>query len=129
MPSFYESLSIVVLEAWSVGVPVLVNGHCQVLRGQCQRSGGGLDYTAYEDFKSALIQFIHKPSFGRQLGERGRQFVRENYAWSVGARKYLDWAEWVCREAAGFGESNTEIFGCLPPWSLNRSPVSICVVN
>jgi glycosyltransferase involved in cell wall biosynthesis len=100
MPSPYESLSIVVLEAWSVGVPVLVNGTCAVLRGQCRRSGGGLEYTDYEGFKRALTQFAQEPSLARELGERGRQFVRENYAWPVVERKYLEWAEWICREAA-----------------------------
>jgi len=90
----------VVLEAWSVGVPVLVNGKCAVLRGQCQRSGGGLEYTDYQEFRRALTKFAHEPSLAGELGERGRQFVRENYAWPVVEHKYLEWAEWVCRGAA-----------------------------
>ena len=44
MPSYYESLSMVLLESWALGRPVLVNGHCDVLRGQCIRSNGGLYY-------------------------------------------------------------------------------------
>jgi glycosyltransferase involved in cell wall biosynthesis len=100
MPSPYESLSIVVLEAWSVGVPLLVNGKCAVLRGQCRRSGGGLEFTDYDGFQRAVTKFMQEPSMARELGERGRQFVRENYSWPVVERKYLDWAEWVCREAA-----------------------------
>src|SRR5512136_2235661 len=31
MPSFYESLSMVTLEAWAMGRPVLANGQCEVL--------------------------------------------------------------------------------------------------
>jgi glycosyltransferase involved in cell wall biosynthesis len=100
MPSPYESLSIVVLEAWSVGVPVLVNGKCAVLRGQCRRSGGGLEFTDYDGFQRAVTRLMQEPALVRELGERGRQFVRENYSWPVVERKYLDWAEWVCREAA-----------------------------
>jgi glycosyltransferase involved in cell wall biosynthesis len=100
MPSLYESLSIVVLEAWAAGVPVLVNGQCQVLRGQCRRSGGGMTYTSYEDFQSVLIHLTRTPSLRREAGERGRQFVQANYAWPVVERKYLEWAEWVCRKAA-----------------------------
>jgi glycosyltransferase involved in cell wall biosynthesis len=100
MPSSYESLSIVVLEAWSLGVPVLVNGNCAVLSGQCRRSGGGLEFTDYEEFQRALIELTGNPLVGRELGERGRRFVRENYSWSLVERKYLDWADWVCRLAA-----------------------------
>ena len=44
MPSYYESLSMVALEAWAVGKPVLANGKCEVLRGQCIRSKAGLYY-------------------------------------------------------------------------------------
>src|SRR5438128_9553635 len=90
MPSLYESLSIVVLEAWSVGVPVLVNGQSAVLRGQCQRSGGGLEYTNYAEFERVLTHLAREPSSARALGERGRRFVRENYAWPVVERKYLE---------------------------------------
>ncbi|HLJ98095.1 MAG TPA: glycosyltransferase family 4 protein [Gemmataceae bacterium] len=100
MPSPYESLSIVVLEAWSVAVPVLVNGQCAVLRGQCRRSGGGLTYTNYDSFAKAVSQLLQEPTLARELGERGRQFVREHYAWPVVERKYLEWVEWVCRQAA-----------------------------
>ena len=100
MPSSYESLSIVVLEAWSLGVPVLVNGNCAVLRGQCRRSGGGLEYSDYEEFRSAVLRFVQEPALGRQLGERGRRYVRENYAWQVVEGTYLQWAERVYRQAA-----------------------------
>ena len=37
MPSQYESLSMVALEAWATGKPVLANGRTEVLRGQCRR--------------------------------------------------------------------------------------------
>lgn len=35
MPSLYESLSLVILESMAVKRPVLVNGRCAVLKGQC----------------------------------------------------------------------------------------------
>ena len=54
MPSFYESLSMVALEAWALGRPVLANGRCDVLKGQCIRSNAGLYYESYEEFAEAL---------------------------------------------------------------------------
>ena len=38
MPSYYESLSMVALEAWALGTPVVANARCDVLLGQCLRS-------------------------------------------------------------------------------------------
>ena len=54
MPSYYESLSMVALEAWAVGKPVLANGKCEVLRGQCIRSKAGLYYETQAEFIETL---------------------------------------------------------------------------
>jgi hypothetical protein len=59
-----------------------------------------MEYKSYEDFKSALLYLTQTPSFGRAVGERGRRFVRANYAWPVVERKYLECVERVCRKAA-----------------------------
>ena len=53
-PSFYESFSIVILEAWLAGTPVLVNGWCGPLVEHCEASGGGLWWTGLADFEIAL---------------------------------------------------------------------------
>ncbi len=87
MPSSYESLSIVLLEAWIVGKPVLVNGRCDVLVGQCRRAQGGLWYTNKDEFLLALER-IGEPT-GSQLGLQGKSFVRTHYIWSQIERKYL----------------------------------------
>ena len=46
-PSPNESLALVVLEAWSAGTPVIVNGAAPVTRDHCVRSGGGLWFDDY----------------------------------------------------------------------------------
>lgn len=43
-PSPYKSLCFAAIEAWLMRKPVLANGNCSVLRGQCMRSNGGLWY-------------------------------------------------------------------------------------
>ena len=49
-PSPYESLSLLALEAMSVGTPVLVNARSEVLVEHCVRSNAGLYYSNKDEF-------------------------------------------------------------------------------
>jgi glycosyltransferase involved in cell wall biosynthesis len=90
MPSYYESLSMVALEAWALGKPVLVNGRCDVLKGQCVRSNAGLYYENYFEFVETLRAIEQNRWLSATLGRNGRQFFRDHYDWTVIERKYLD---------------------------------------
>jgi glycosyltransferase involved in cell wall biosynthesis len=90
MPSYYESLSMVALEAWALGKPVLANGACDVLRGQCLRSNAGLFYDNGPEFMAALDAVVENRWLNAVLGQNGRRFYREHYDWPVIERKYLD---------------------------------------
>ncbi|MBD2127321.1 glycosyltransferase family 4 protein [Microcoleus sp. ZQ-A2] len=87
MPSPYESLSMAVLEAWTVSKPVLVNGKCEVLVGQCRRAHGGLWYTNKYEFQVALEKMDKEVRY--QLGLQGNKFVEETYKWSRIEQYYL----------------------------------------
>ena len=76
MPSYYESLSMVALEAWGIGKPVLANGRCDVLKGQCLRSNGGLYYESYAEFAEALYSITSSPSLSQGAGRNGRAYFR-----------------------------------------------------
>jgi glycosyltransferase involved in cell wall biosynthesis len=97
LPSVYESLSLVALEAWQLGKPVLVNGACEVLRQQCLRSNGGLWYQSYAEFREAALLFMRQPEFRRQVGQSGRAFVEQHYRWDMIETKYLNLAEMALR--------------------------------
>lgn len=90
MPSYYESLSMVVLEAWALGRPVLVNARCDVLLGQCLRSNGGLYYRDAVEFCGALDTLIGDPALAATLGRKGRDYCQRLYAWPVVERKYRE---------------------------------------
>jgi glycosyltransferase involved in cell wall biosynthesis len=90
MPSYFESLSMVALEAWALGRPVLANGRCDVLKGQCIRSNAGLYYENYAEFFEALRAIEQNRWLSGTLGRNGRDFFRAHYAWPVIERKYLD---------------------------------------
>jgi glycosyltransferase involved in cell wall biosynthesis len=99
MPSPYESLSIVVLEAWALGKPVLVNGQCDVLRGQVLRSRGGLYYECAEEFIEALYMLEGAGPAGMMLGRQGREYYRRHYSWPVVDHKFRDLFERLQRDA------------------------------
>jgi glycosyltransferase involved in cell wall biosynthesis len=90
MPSYFESLSMVMIEAWAQGVPVLANGRCDVLAGQCLRSNGGLFYTSGREFEAMLDRLLDDPSLASELGKNGRAFYEAQYEWPVIERKYRE---------------------------------------
>ncbi len=81
VPSPYESLSIVLLEAWNRGVPALVNGQCAVLSGQVRRANGGLAYRSAREFAESLGYLLDHPESCRTLGVQGREYVEREYRW------------------------------------------------
>jgi glycosyltransferase involved in cell wall biosynthesis len=90
IPSPVESLSIIALEAWAAGRPVLVNGNCDVLREQVLRSNGGLFYRSYAEFAYCLGLLLHRSTLRAQLGQRGRAFVERWYNWPLVERRLED---------------------------------------
>jgi glycosyltransferase involved in cell wall biosynthesis len=81
MPSKYESLSLVILESMIARRPVLVNGNCEVLKGQCIRSNAGLYYTDYFEFEYELNFMLNNKEEYSQMCENGYDFVKNNYNW------------------------------------------------
>jgi glycosyltransferase involved in cell wall biosynthesis len=83
MPSPFESLSLVVLEAWNRGTPVLVNGRCDVLLGQVRRADGGLYYHRSDEFAGAVRRLARDPETARAFGRQGLAHVEREYRWPL----------------------------------------------
>jgi len=94
-PSAYESLSLVVLEAWSVGTPVLVNGACATTRRHCSASGGGLWFEGFGEFEIGVEQVLGDDDLRRDLGDAGRAYVEARYRWAAVLRRYTSFLERV----------------------------------
>ena len=86
-PSTIESFSIVLMEAWLQGTPALVNAACDVTRTAAVESGGGVSFASFGEFCAALDLLLPDAPLRRELGARGRQWVRANCRWdNVAAR-------------------------------------------
>jgi glycosyltransferase involved in cell wall biosynthesis len=81
MPSHYESLSLVTLEAWAERRPVLADAACAVTCGHVNRSGGGLTYADSSEFDLNLRRLLEEPKLRSRLGEAGWSYVKNTYCW------------------------------------------------
>jgi glycosyltransferase involved in cell wall biosynthesis len=87
-PSALESFSLVVLEAWELSVPVVVNATCDPTREHCERSGGGLWFGSYREFEAVLERLLSDAELRKVLGARGRAYVERYYQWPHLIRRY-----------------------------------------
>ena len=87
-PSPYESLSLLALEAMSVGTPILVNARSAVLVEHSVKSNAGLYYADRDEFVECLKLLVTDERLRAALGRNGREYIRRNYRWDVVLGKY-----------------------------------------
>jgi glycosyltransferase involved in cell wall biosynthesis len=80
-PSLNESLSIVLMQAWLNGRPVIVDGHSAVTRYHCEQSNGGLWFQNYLEFETVLDRLLADPGLRATLGRNGKNYVLAEYSW------------------------------------------------
>ena len=95
LPSEFESLSLSTLEAMYFGIPVLVNGKCDVLKDHAILSKAGLYYMNKLEFIESLAYIDENPEMIKKMGENGVLYVEKNYRWDVVIEKYKNAIEKV----------------------------------
>ena len=90
LPSKFESLSISVLEAMTLSVPVIVNGICEVLKGHCLKSNGGLYYMNYFEFEGILDYIFSHDKEYEAMRSNARLYIDNNYRWEVIMRNFRE---------------------------------------
>ena len=97
VPSVMESLSIVTMESWLAGRPVVVNARCAVTSDFCRQSNGGLYFADYQEFREILKLLAQDQAkdqeLCRGLGANGRQFVLDNFQPEIVAARYRETLE------------------------------------
>ena len=73
--SVNESLSLVALEAWVNGTPLIAHRDCLVLTDLNQQSGGGATVANSESFERTLLDLLERPAYWQELGQGARHFV------------------------------------------------------
>ena len=89
VPSPYESLSLLALESFAVGTPILANARSEVLVDHCQKSNAGLYYADRDEFVESHEAAGRRPrGCAPRWARNGRAYVRKNYRWDVILAKY-----------------------------------------
>lgn len=78
-----ESFSIVMMEAWREGTPVIVHAECAVTRHHVVTSGGGLYCANGEEFAAVVRHLLENPALRDELGNAGRSYVQTEYDWKA----------------------------------------------
>ncbi|MGH7320758.1 MAG: glycosyltransferase family 4 protein [Candidatus Rokuibacteriota bacterium] len=89
-PSVNESFSIVLMEAWLAGVPVLVHARCAATTHHLSRANGGLAFADYFEFSEALTLLLENAALRSELGAQGRAYVQTEYAWPAVTARLFD---------------------------------------
>lgn len=87
-PSVNESFSIVIMESWLCGTPVLVHADCAVTRNHCVESNGGLFFKDYDEFEGCINYYIHNPKMRKAMAKNGKKYVEKNYSWDSIVSQY-----------------------------------------
>ena len=82
-----ESFSIVIMEAWLLGRPVIVSEGCDVTMNYCKESKGGLWISDKNTLAKAMQTILNDHT--NQMGENGRKFVQYNYNWHTVVTKFI----------------------------------------
>jgi glycosyltransferase involved in cell wall biosynthesis len=106
-PSTNESFSIVMMEAWMVGTPVVVHGACPVTRHHVEQSRGGLYFSSMQDLAGVTKYFLeHEEDRARHV-ELGAEYVRSEYSWSSVLRRFDAVLEGLLSDASRFSSESS----------------------
>ncbi len=97
-PSRYESLSLIALEAWMLGKPVVTTTQSSVVSSLCRRAQGGLAYADAAEFSEIAHWLASTPATAHALGCQGQAFAQATYRWPTVIAQYRHFIEHVVHQ-------------------------------
>lgn len=97
-PSKNESFSLVIMESWLCGRPVLVHESCDVTRNFVSESNGGLYFGNYFEFEGCTDYMLKHRNTAWLMGSNGKKYVKSNFDWDVIVEKYKSFFKEVSGE-------------------------------
>lgn len=82
-PSIMESFSLVVMDSWRCGRPVLVHAACGPTSDAAREADGGLSFASFPEFCEAVDFYVDHPTEATAMGRQGRAYVAANYSWPI----------------------------------------------
>ncbi len=108
-PSKNESFSLVIMESWLCGRPVLVHSDCAVTKNFVCESQAGLYFSNYFEFEGCLNYLTAHDDIADLMGQNGRNYVCDNFSWNVIIKKYVQFFNEVIGNAKENSAGQSEI--------------------
>ena len=96
LTSHSENFGVVVLEALSAGVPVLVTPGGALSEVVSEQKIGYVPELTVNSIKKALSDFLDNPAAAREKGVRGQKVVEEKYSWDTIAARLVEHYRAAC---------------------------------
>lgn len=89
LTSYSENFGVAVLEALSAGVPVIVTPGVALANLVTQQNLGYVTEFDVNDIAASIQQALDYPHQAKEMGDRARKFICENYTWDCIASKLI----------------------------------------
>ncbi len=90
VPEVLSSMSMVTLEAWACGRPVICDPRSAVVWGMTRRAGAGFAQRDAAELGEIVGMLCDDPALADRLGAQGAAFVARTYTWPRIVETYLD---------------------------------------
>lgn len=97
-PSTNESFSIVIMEAWLLGVPSIVHARCPVTKHHVEESCGGLYFGDSADLGGVLTLLCEDSTLRAKMANNGACYVRNKYSWEAVIKRFSGAMEIIMSE-------------------------------